>query len=195
MVRGGGERGEEKSICNISHIAARHKRSAHSLMDSSFIVVIDIRALVVPICSKIYYQPTRTSANMVATHQDVNASPLAPQAVEQGLEKKPLPAIVAGELEQVVAGLVRKALSNPATWPGGLPTTPACSFGPSTPPLDADELEKQLLGAAETRSQSTDIDDGPSPGINEPCKARFKRVLEMYVPEFAYSYEGLLTPE
>ncbi|KAL4759751.1 ATP-binding protein [Aspergillus foveolatus] len=117
---------------------------------------------------------------MVTTHQDANASPSGAQAGEQGLEKKSLPTISAGELESVVASLVKKALSNPATWPGGLPTTPVCSFGPSTPPLDADELEKQLLGAAETRGQSTDIDDGPSPGINEPCKARFKRVLEIW---------------
>jgi hypothetical protein len=126
---------------------------------------------------------------MVATHHEVSASPSVSQAVKQGLEKKPLPAIVPGELEPVVADLVKKALSNPATWPGGLPTTPVCFFGPSTPPLDAGELEKQLVDAAETRGQSTDIDDGSSPGTNEPREATFKKVLEMYVSVFAHSYQ------
>lgn len=98
---------------------------------------------------------------MVATHHDINASPSVPQAVDRGLEKKPLPTLVAGEVEPVVADLVKKALSNPATWPGGLPTTPVCAFGPSMLPLDVDELEKQLVDAAKTRCQSdcTDFED------------------------------------
>lgn len=101
---------------------------------------------------------------MVATHHDINASPSVPQAVDRGLEKKPLPTLVAGELELVVADLVKKALSNPATWPGGLPSTPAFAFGPSTPPLDVDELEKQLVDAAEIRRQSECTDFGGSLG-------------------------------
>ncbi|CEL09515.1 hypothetical protein ASPCAL12650 [Aspergillus calidoustus] len=123
---------------------------------------------------------------MIATHHEVNASPSVSQAVEQGLEKKPLPAIVAGELEPVVDNLVKKVLSDPAPWLGRLPATPVCPFGPSTPPLDADELEKQLVDVAETRCQSdcTDIDDDTSPRIIE---ARFRKVLEMYVSEFAHS--------
>jgi hypothetical protein len=97
---------------------------------------------------------------MVATHQDINASPPVPQAVDRGLERKPLPTLVAGELESVVTELVKQALSNPATWPGGQPTTPVCAFGPSTPPLDTHELEKQLIDIAETSCQSdcTDFD-------------------------------------
>jgi hypothetical protein len=85
---------------------------------------------------------------MVATHQEVYKIPSA------------LPTIIAGELESVVTDLVKKALSNPATWPGGLPTTPVCAFGRSTPPLDTDELEKQLVDVAETSCQSdcTDFD-------------------------------------
>ncbi|KAL4766958.1 hypothetical protein BDW60DRAFT_201168 [Aspergillus nidulans var. acristatus] len=42
---------------------------------------------------------------MVATHQDVNASPTVPQAVEQGLGKKPLPTIVYKELKPMVTDL------------------------------------------------------------------------------------------
>ncbi|KAL2809928.1 hypothetical protein BDW59DRAFT_168195 [Aspergillus cavernicola] len=115
-------------------------------------------------------------------HGQVHPSPSNSQAVDHGFEKKPLPTIVVRELERVLDNLMKKALSNLATWPGGLPATPVCSFGPSTPPLDVDELEKQLVDAAETRSQSdcTDIDDGPSPGITEPCEARFKKVLEIW---------------
>jgi hypothetical protein len=82
---------------------------------------------------------TSDLSNMVANHQDLNASPSDPQAVERGVEKKPWPTIGVQELEPVVADLVKKALSNPATWPGGLPTTPVYAFGPSTPPLDTDE--------------------------------------------------------
>jgi hypothetical protein len=98
---------------------------------------------------------------MVTTHQDINASPAVPQVVDRGLERNPLPSLVARELERVVTALVKKALSNQATWPGGLPITPVCAFGPSTPPLDVDELEKQLVDAAETRRQSdcTDFED------------------------------------
>jgi hypothetical protein len=97
---------------------------------------------------------------MVTAHQDIDASPAA-QVVGRGLERNPLPSLVAGELEQVVTALVKKALSDQATWPGGLPITPVCAFGPSTPPLDVDELEKQLVDAAETRRQSdcTDFED------------------------------------
>ncbi|KAL2812908.1 P-loop containing nucleoside triphosphate hydrolase protein [Aspergillus cavernicola] len=104
---------------------------------------------------------------MVATYQDINASPPVPQAVDRGLERKPLPTLVAGELEPVVTELVKQALSNPATWPGGLPTTPVCAFRLSTPPLDTDELEKQLVDIAETSCQS-DCTDFDSPGIFEP---------------------------
>ncbi|RAK94951.1 P-loop containing nucleoside triphosphate hydrolase protein [Aspergillus ibericus CBS 121593] len=82
---------------------------------------------------------------MIATHQDVDTSPSGPQAIDQRLEKQSLHTIIVGELEPVVAKLVKQALSNPAIWPGELPTTPVCSSGPSTPPLDADELQKQLV--------------------------------------------------
>ncbi|KAL5041615.1 hypothetical protein BDW71DRAFT_211951 [Aspergillus fruticulosus] len=134
---------------------------------------------------------------MVATHQEVNASPSVSQAVGQSLERKPLPTIFAGELEPVVADLVKKALSNPATWLGGLPTTPLCSFGPSTPPLDADELEKQLVDAAETRSQFDSTEsNGPSPGITDPCEARFKKVLEVWDKDISkYKIVESIEPE
>ncbi|KAL4780120.1 hypothetical protein BJX76DRAFT_361128 [Aspergillus varians] len=115
-------------------------------------------------------------------HGQVHPSPSNSQAVDQGLEKKPLPTIVVGELERVVDNLVKKALSNLATWPGGLPATPAFPFGPSTPPLDGDELEKRLVQAADTASQCvcTDIEDTPSPDIPEICGAEFKKVLEIW---------------
>lgn len=84
---------------------------------------------------------------------------------------------VVGDLEPVVADLVKKALSNPATWPGGLPVTPVSSFGPSTRPLDADELEKQLVKAiAGSQAACTDIEDAP--GMFEACEIR----LEKYSP-------------
>lgn len=113
---------------------------------------------------------------MVATHQD----PSVLQAIDQRFENEPLLTIV-GELEGIV---------------DGLPATPASSFGLSTPPLDADELEKQLVSAAETRSQSgcTDIENGSSKGITESCEATFKKVLEMYVSISAHSQQRLLTP-
>lgn len=112
------------------------------------------------------------------------------------MEKSLRPSIVLSNLVPVVAYFVKEALSNPATWPGGQSATPVI-FSPCTPPLDADELEKEFVHAAETTNQSdyTDIDHGPSPGITEPCEARFKKVLEMYVSVFAHRYKGLLTPE
>ena len=113
---------------------------------------------------------------MVATHHDINASPSVPQAVDRGLEKKPLPTLVAGELEPVVADLVKKALSNPAIWPAGLPATPVCSFGPSTPPLDADELKKQLVDAADTRGRSDCTDFEDSLGISNAQEIKLENV-------------------
>jgi hypothetical protein len=89
--------------------------------------------------------------------------------IDRGLEKNHFSTIAFGELEPVVTELVKQALSNPATWPGGLPTTPVCAFGPSTPPLDTDELEKQLADVAETscRSDSTKFDSPSAFGAGE----------------------------
>ncbi|KAL3477397.1 hypothetical protein BJX99DRAFT_257426 [Aspergillus californicus] len=98
---------------------------------------------------------------MVAAHHDLNTSPLVPQAIGRGLEKNPLSTIIVRELQPVVADLVRKALSNPATWLGRLPATSIWHLGPSMPPLDADKLEKQFVDVAETRCQFdyTDFED------------------------------------
>ncbi|KAL2783988.1 P-loop containing nucleoside triphosphate hydrolase protein [Aspergillus keveii] len=131
---------------------------------------------------------------MVTTQQDVRASPSIPHAVDQSLDKGPLRTIVFGELEPVVADLVKKVLSHPTTWPGGLPTTPVCSFGPSTPPLDVDELRKQLVDTAETRGRSAD--DCPSPRINEPREVRFKKVLETWDKDISkYKIVESIEPE
>lgn len=126
---------------------------------------------------------------MVAAHKDITTSPSRAKVIDNGPGRKPLPSI--GELKPVIVDLIREVLSNPATWPGGLPSTPAFAFGPSTPPLDADALEERLVEAADPAGQCncTDIEDAPPPGITEACETRFKRVLEMY--DSIFSHRGI----
>ncbi|THC87944.1 hypothetical protein EYZ11_012610 [Aspergillus tanneri] len=97
---------------------------------------------------------------MIATRKEVNASTSIPQVVDHARGSKPFPNTVIANLEPIVTDLVKRALSNPATWPGGQPATPVCSLAPCTPPLDTDELEKQLIYAAGTRGQSDPEDSG-----------------------------------
>lgn len=194
MVKG---RGEIYIQCISSAPDIKGRMSPHY---SSFIDVIDPQTLVrhrTNLFQSSFLLIVRQLTKMVATHPDINAPPSVLQAVDQADGRKPSPNIVLSGLEQVVADLVKKALSNQATWLGGLPATPNFPFGPSTPPLDADELGNQLIKATDTGSEAdcTDIEDGPSPGITEAREAKFKKVLEMYVTVFAHNYQGLLTVE
>ncbi|KAL4811700.1 P-loop containing nucleoside triphosphate hydrolase protein [Aspergillus spinulosporus] len=75
---------------------------------------------------------------MVAIHQDVNASPSAPQSAEQGFENNPLSTVMAD----------LQALSDPATEVGRLPASPVCSAGSSTAALNVSELDKRLTTEA-----------------------------------------------
>ncbi|KAL4929391.1 ATP-binding protein [Aspergillus undulatus] len=63
-------------------------------------------------------------------------------AIEQDQGKTPLPNAAADKLESAVS-----AWSTPAIWPSEPPPTPVGFLGPPTPPLDTDELEKQLAKA------------------------------------------------
>lgn len=126
---------------------------------------------------------------MVTTHQDIITSPSSAKVIDNGPGRKPLPSI--GELKPVIVDLIREVLSNLATWPGGLPSTPAFAFGPSTPPLNTDELEERLVKATDPAGQCncTNIEDAPPPGIIEACETRFKKVLEMY--DYIFSHRGI----
>ncbi|KAL4950835.1 P-loop containing nucleoside triphosphate hydrolase protein [Aspergillus filifer] len=70
-------------------------------------------------------------------------------ASEQDQRKKPLPNATADKLESAVSDW-----SAPAIFPSEPPPTPVGFPGPPTPPLDTDELEKQLAKAADREDSS-----------------------------------------
>ena len=95
------------------------------------------------------------------------------QATDPSKQKSQVTALDIPELEPVIVDLVEETLSNPASWPRGPPPSPALSF-------DADELEKRLVEASDTRSQSdcTEIENPPSPGIYECLPAVDKAEID-----------------
>ena len=148
----------------------------------NFYLVNDIQVLIRNLIHIVLVSILNPS-NMESLQKAANTSPSACRqnfAPFQGSGKNPSPKIDIGKLESVIVDLVKKALSDPGSWPGGLPPTPAFSIGPSTPPLDAVELEKRLVQAADTGSQShcTDIEDVPSPGISQNSPAVVNNVMQ-----------------
>jgi hypothetical protein len=103
---------------------------------------------------------------MAAACQSSNVSPSAAETVKHGHEKESLSSAMVCKIESFVTDLVRKALTDPTTWPGGQSVTPVI-FGPCTPPFDADEIEKRLAKAFDTESQTDCTHSKDSIGVSE----------------------------